>query len=56
VRDLIFWIVMKAQGFPPGLATLHFHQALWQALLNALFVIAAMLIYRSKERIRLRIA
>ena len=56
VRDLIFWIVMKAQGFPPGLATLHFHQALWQALLNALFVIAATLIYRSKERIRLRIA
>ena len=56
VRDLLFWIVMKAQGFPPGLATLHFHQALWQALLNAIFVIVAMLIYRSTERLRLRFA
>ena len=56
VRYLIFWIVMKAQGFPPGLGTLHFHQALWQALLNAIFIIAAMLIYRYRERVRLKTA
>ena len=49
VRQLIFWTVMKAQGFPPGLGTLHFHQALWQGTLNAAFVIAAMVIYRHRE-------
>ncbi|MBV8727066.1 MAG: rod shape-determining protein MreD [Candidatus Eremiobacteraeota bacterium] len=54
VRDAIFWMVMKAQGFPPGLATLHFHQALWQALLNAIFVTGAMLIYRYREHLRFR--
>ena len=56
VRELIFWIVMKAQGFPPGLGSLHFHQALWQALLNAIFVVVAMLIYRYRERLRLKTA
>ena len=52
VRDLIFWIVMKAQGFPAGLGTLHFHQALWQALLNAIAVVLLMLVYRYRERRR----
>ncbi len=56
VRELIFWTVMKLQGFPSGLGVLHFHQALWQAMLNAIFVIAAMLIYRYKEHLKLRTA
>ena len=56
VRELVFWTVMKAQGFPPGLGTFHFHQALWQALLNAIFVVAVMLIYRLRERLRLKAA
>jgi len=50
VRDLIFWVVMQAQGYPAGLGSLHFHRALWQALLNAIFVIGLMLVMRFRER------
>jgi rod shape-determining protein MreD len=35
VRNLLFWIVMGVEGYPPGLGMMHFHQALLQALLNA---------------------
>jgi len=50
VRDLIFWLVMQGQGYPPGLGALHFHRALWQALLNATCVIVLMLVMRYRER------
>ncbi|MDP9019167.1 MAG: rod shape-determining protein MreD [Candidatus Eremiobacteraeota bacterium] len=49
VRNLIFWLVMQAQGFPPGLGWMHFHRSLWQAALNALFVVVAMVIARHRE-------
>ena len=40
VRDLIFWTVMRAEGFPPGFATAHAHTALWRALLTAVVAFA----------------
>ena len=36
VRDLMFWIVMRVEGFPPGFAVAHLHASLWRALLTAL--------------------
>ncbi len=35
VRDTIFWVVMRLEGFPAGFATAHAHTALWRALLTA---------------------
>ena len=49
VRDLIFWTVMSLEGYPGGLGALHFHQALWQALLDVIAMIVAMLIVRRFE-------
>ena len=34
LRDLVFWIVMRLEGFPPGYALVHFHVALWNAALT----------------------
>ncbi|MBV9333685.1 MAG: rod shape-determining protein MreD [Candidatus Eremiobacteraeota bacterium] len=45
-RALIFWIVMALAGYPSGLGTLHFHQALLQAALNAVIMLAAILVVR----------
>lgn len=39
-RDAFFWVTMYLSGYPVGLATAHFHTALWQALLNALLIAA----------------
>lgn len=46
VRALLFWILMALSGYPPGLAALHFHEALLQAALNAVVIVAAMLVTR----------
>lgn len=46
LRSLIFWIVMAFEHYPPGLARLHFHQAMIEALLNALVMLAAVLAAR----------
>jgi len=40
VRDLIFWSVMRVEGFPPGFALAHAHTSLWRALLTALVAFA----------------
>jgi rod shape-determining protein MreD len=40
VRDLVFWCVMRMEGFPPGFATAHAHTSLWRALLTALVAFA----------------
>lgn len=45
-RRLIFWIVMALQGYPPGYAGLHFHQALWESLINAGFTAVAFTLIR----------
>jgi rod shape-determining protein MreD len=49
VRALIFWTVMSLEGYPGGLAGAHFHRALWQALLDVVVMVAAMLIVRRFE-------
>lgn len=49
VRALVFWIVRALSGYPAGLGTLHFHQALLQAGFNAVIMIAAILIVRRFE-------
>jgi rod shape-determining protein MreD len=49
MRALLFWVVMALTGYPSGLAVLHFHEALWQALLNVVVMIAAMLVARRFE-------
>jgi len=40
VRALLFWVIMALSGYPPGLATLHFHQALVQSALNAVAIVS----------------
>ena len=49
IRDLIFWVVMSLEGYPAGFATVHLHQALWQALLDALVMLIAMVVVRRVE-------
>ncbi|HMF27659.1 MAG TPA: rod shape-determining protein MreD [Candidatus Cybelea sp.] len=49
VRALIFWIVMALTGYPSGLGTLHFHQAMLQAAFNAAVIVVAMLVARRFE-------
>jgi rod shape-determining protein MreD len=41
LRRMLFWMVMALQGYPPGYAGTHLHEALWEALLNACFAAAA---------------
>ena len=43
-RDLIFWSVMRVEGYPPGYAGAHFHTALWRALLTAIVAFVWMLL------------
>jgi rod shape-determining protein MreD len=40
VRDLLFWGVMRAEGFPQGFALAHLHTSLWRALLTAAIAFA----------------
>jgi rod shape-determining protein MreD len=49
LRMLLFWMVMEAQGYPTGLGGLHFHNAVWQALLNALAILIVMLAGRYRD-------
>lgn len=49
VRRLLFWVMMALEGYPAGHARLHFHQALWEALLNAVLVTILMLAARFRE-------
>lgn len=46
---MLFWVLMALQGYPAGYARLHLHQALWEALLNAMLASLLMLIGRSRE-------
>ncbi len=43
---LIFWVVMSFQGYPGGVAMIHFHEALFEALLNALVMMVVIVINR----------
>jgi rod shape-determining protein MreD len=46
VVRLIYWVVMSFEGFPGGLAVMHFHQALFEAVLNGLVMMAVILVNR----------
>lgn len=46
VRALVFWIVAAIGGFPPGLSSMHAHEAALQSALNAVVIVVAMLIVR----------
>jgi rod shape-determining protein MreD len=34
VRDIVFWVLMRLEGYPHGLGTAHLHIALWQAAIT----------------------
>lgn len=46
VRQLFFWIVWGFEGYPPGLASMHFHEAAIKAALNAVAMMLVMLVLR----------
>jgi rod shape-determining protein MreD len=46
VRQLIFWVVMAFEGYPPGLGMMHFHEALLEGVFNAAVMMAVMLVNR----------
>ncbi len=45
-RQLVFWVVWGFEGYPPGLATMHFHEAIVQAAMNAAVMMLVMLVLR----------
>lgn len=49
VRDGIFWAVMWFQHYPLGYGTVHFHQTLWKAALDAVAVALIMLGLRYRD-------
>jgi len=49
LRRMVFWVVMALQGYPPGYARIHLHEALWEALLNAVLVSVLLLLSRLRE-------
>jgi len=49
LRTFLFWLVMAGEGYPTGLGWMHFHGALLQAALNAVFIVIIMLIGRYRE-------
>ena len=52
LRALLFWTIVSLEGYPPGFATMHFHQALVAGALNVCAIIAAMLIARRYRALR----
>ncbi len=49
IRAGLFWFIMGLQGYPGGMATMHLHEAAWQALLNAALMIVVVFISRHIE-------
>lgn len=49
-RRWIFWIVLSLEGYPRGFAMVHFHQALWEALMNLIVAAVLILALRVIER------
>lgn len=45
-RQLFFWVVWGFEGYPPGLATIHFHEALGACVANALLMLIVMIVAR----------
>jgi len=49
VRNAVFWVLMAMGGYPSGMGVRHFHQTLWQALLDAIAIVVVMLLVRWRE-------
>jgi rod shape-determining protein MreD len=45
-RAGLFWSIRALEGYPPGLGSQHLHEALWQALFNAVLMAGGILIAR----------
>jgi len=54
LRRMLFWVGMALQGYPAGHARTHLHEALWEALLNAVLAAIALLAFRMIEERRTR--
>jgi rod shape-determining protein MreD len=52
LRALLFWTTLSLQGYPPGLASQHFHQAVIASALNVCLMAVAMLAMRRFEASR----
>lgn len=52
VRALVYWDAKSLEGYPAGLATIHFHKALESAVLNALLAVVVALVMRRFEHRR----
>ena len=46
VQRLIYWVTMGFEGYPSGLGMMHFHEALFEAVLNAAVMTIALLVLR----------
>ena len=46
VRQLAFWLIWGFEGYPPGLATIHFHEAIGKCIANAALMLIVMLVAR----------
>lgn len=46
LRQLIFWVTMGFEGYPSGLGMMHFREALFEALLNAVVMVLVVLLAR----------
>ncbi len=51
-RALIFWVACALGGYPPGLGATHLREAVFQSVLNAALVSAAMLVVRRIDTAR----
>jgi rod shape-determining protein MreD len=52
VRALLYWVVAAIGGYPPGLGTVHLHEAVIASVLNAVVMVVAMLLARRFDRAR----
>lgn len=52
VRALIYWVAAALGGYPPGLGTMHLHEAIVASALNAAVMVVAMLAGRRFDRAR----
>jgi len=46
VRALLFWVVAALGGYPSGLGGMHLHEAVIASALNAIVMVAAMVVVR----------
>jgi rod shape-determining protein MreD len=46
VRALLFWVVAALGGYPSGLGGMHLHEAVVASVLNAIVMVAAMVVAR----------